>query len=192
MDTLCWLLNIKSIGQARKNAIHIYPCLFDEGDAVLNCWKLFRLSSLNFIMTRNQGTLAKTKQKKDTTSRDVLICVDDKRFRVAKMSSLFNNYRIYVEENPKTLRKNHVAAMVMNQEIVFGEAIVVSAKVKGPWPRVAQSVDLMEFIQELMRVKPTLVNVFHEGSDEEGGIIIPYSTTNKTTSSTKMGNVGVS
>lgn len=192
MDALCWPLNIKSIGQARKNAIHIYPCLFDEGDAVLNCWKLFRLSSLNFIMTRNQGTLAKTKQKKDTTSRDVLICVDDKRFRVAKMSSLFNNYRIYVEENPKTLRKNHVAAMVTNQEIVFGEAIVVSAKVKGPWPRVAQSVDLMEFIQELMRVKPTLVNVFHEGSDEEGGIIIPYTTTNKTTSSTKMGNVGVS
>ena len=141
-------------------------------------------------MTKN--SLANIKQKKDSTSCNALICVDDKRFRVAETSSLFNNYRIYVEENPKILRRNHVAAMVMNQEIVFGEAIVVSAKVKGPWARVARSVDFMEFMQELMRLKPTLVNVFHEASNEEGGIIIPYSTKKETTSSTKMGNARVS
>ena len=184
MVAICWPFNIESIGQVRKNAIHIYPSLFDEGDAGLNCWKLFRLSHSNFIVSsRDQGSLANTKQKKEGTSKSrddaLMICVGDKQFRVVEMSSSFNNYRIYVEENPKTLCKNHVAAMATNREIVFGEAIVVGAKVKGPWPRVARSVDVREFMRELVRVKPTLVKVFHEASDEEGGIIIPYSTTRK-------------
>lgn len=138
----------KSKAATRKDAIHIYPTIFGEDNAL----HLFYLIDLNGGAVKEKAQIGALVPK-DKPEKGVL-SFGGKTYHLAESSKLAN-YNIYIERFPKHRRKNGIAAMLANDEDVCGEAIVVRAKSKWWWRQV-KALDPEDFLRDLTRLDPNL------------------------------------